>query len=177
MPTLVVNAGSSSHKLVLFGDTGERLWSGALDWSDRGGALAQSQGQLLQALEEQLERMSSAGHASGSIGLVGHRIVHGGDHSRSTVALDEEVAQELSELRRLAPLHNGPALDTLAVLQELLPAASHVAALTRPSTAACRWNRRPWPFQLNGATAACNALGSMGSAMEPLHGGFQPNGC
>ena len=38
MPTLVVNAGSSSHKLVLFGDTGERLWSGAIDWSDRGGA-------------------------------------------------------------------------------------------------------------------------------------------
>ena len=128
MPILVVNAGSSSHKLVLFGDQGQQLWAGAIDWSDRGGALAQSQGQLLQALEEQLELMSSAGHASGSIGLVGHRIVHGGDHFRSTVALDEEVAQELSELRRLAPLHNGPALDTLAVLQELLPAASHVAA-------------------------------------------------
>jgi acetate kinase len=40
--TLVVNTGSSSHKLLLFGPEGERLWEASIDWSNRGGSLAQS---------------------------------------------------------------------------------------------------------------------------------------
>jgi len=123
--TLVVNAGSSSHKLVLFDDGGCRRWSGAIDWSDRGGALAQTQGQLAQALAPLL---SEAGSGAGPITAVGHRIVHGGDRFRSAVVLDDGVTEALEALRRLAPLHNGPALDTLAVLRQLLPDAWHGAA-------------------------------------------------
>lgn len=44
MASLVVNAGSSSHKLVLFDAEGCRRWSGAIDWSERGGALSQGRG-------------------------------------------------------------------------------------------------------------------------------------
>ena len=128
MTTLVVNAGSSSHKLVLFGVDGERLWKGAIDWSSAGGALAQSHQQLREALVCKLDAMAAAGHGVNGISSVGHRIVHGGDHFRAAVNLDASVTAELDQLRRLAPLHNGPALDTLAVLQELLPGAGHAAA-------------------------------------------------
>jgi acetate kinase len=38
------------------------------------------------------------------------------------------VEQALEQLRRLAPLHNGPALEGLAVLRQLLPGAWHGAA-------------------------------------------------
>ncbi len=123
--TLVLNAGSSSHKLVLFNSNGERRWSGAIDWSERGGALAQSQEQLAQALAPLL---LEAGSGTGPITAVGHRIVHGGDQFRSAVVLDQQVENELEKLRRLAPLHNGPALNSLAVLRQLLPAAWHGAA-------------------------------------------------
>ena len=125
MATLVMNAGSSSHKLVLFDDTGERRWGGAIDWSDRGGALAQSQAQLAEALTPLL---AEAGGVAGPITAVGHRIVHGGDRFRSAVVLDAGVTEALEALRRLAPLHNGPALDTLAVLRPLVPTAWHGAA-------------------------------------------------
>ncbi|MFW6730656.1 MAG: acetate/propionate family kinase [Synechococcus sp.] len=128
MATLVVNAGSSSHKLVLFDDDGRRRWSGAIDWSDRGGALAQDQEQLARALAPLLADATAAAITPGPIAAVGHRIVHGGDRFRSAVVLDDAVTGALEALRRLAPLHNGPALDTLAVLRQLLPTAWHAAA-------------------------------------------------
>jgi len=125
--TLVVNAGSSSHKLVLFDADDGRLWAGAIDWADRGGALAQGPQQLTQALAPLLAEAQTC-TAGASITAVGHRIVHGGDRFRSAVVLDAAVTDELEALRRLAPLHNGPALDTLAVLRRLLPTAWHAAA-------------------------------------------------
>ena len=128
MSTLVLNAGSSSHKLVLFDAEGERLWQGAIDWSERGGALAQDQASLAAALGELLEQLPPSAGGAAAIKAVGHRIVHGGDHFRSAVVLDAQVEHELEKLRRLAPLHNGPALDSLAVLRKLLPGAWHGAA-------------------------------------------------
>ncbi len=57
MSTLVLNAGSSSHKLVLFDAEGKRLWQGAIDWSEQGGALAQDQASLAAALGQLLEQL------------------------------------------------------------------------------------------------------------------------
>ena len=128
MATLVVNAGSSSHKLVLFDGAGQRLWQGAIDWSDRGGALAQDRTSLAAALGALLNQLPASSGGKAAIKAVGHRIVHGGDHFRSAVVLDGQVEQALEQLRRLAPLHNGPALEGLAVLRQLLPGAWHGAA-------------------------------------------------
>jgi acetate kinase len=128
MTTLVVNAGSSSHKLVLFGKNQQRLWSGAIDWSHRGGALSQTPTQLQQALAQQLQTMEACGQPCASVLRVGHRIVHGGERFLQAVELDTAVIAALEQLRRLAPLHNGPALDTLTALTTLLAGASHAAA-------------------------------------------------
>lgn len=58
---------------------------------------------------------------------VGHRVVHGGVLYRESVEIDDEVATALEGLAGLAPLHNPPAIATIARARELLPTVPHVA--------------------------------------------------
>jgi len=58
---------------------------------------------------------------------VGHRVVHGGVLYLESVEIDDEVATALEGLAGLAPLHNPPAIATIARARELLPNAPHVA--------------------------------------------------
>jgi acetate kinase len=60
------------------------------------------------------------------ITAVGHRIVHGGELSESTL-IDDALTAELESLVELAPLHNAPAIAAIAEARRLLPDASHVA--------------------------------------------------
>ena len=40
------------------------------------------------------------------IGAVGHRVVHGGESSASSVVIDDEVMKAIEANIELAPLHN-----------------------------------------------------------------------
>jgi len=58
---------------------------------------------------------------------IGHRVVHGGEHFRSSVRVDEKVRKILEDLKKLAPLHNPPNLEGIDICSELLPDLPQVA--------------------------------------------------
>jgi acetate kinase len=58
---------------------------------------------------------------------VGHRVVHGGARFVDPTLIDDEVLEAIEELRRLAPLHNEPALRGIREAQAALPNVPHVA--------------------------------------------------
>ena len=61
------------------------------------------------------------------IDAVGHRIVHGGGILRDPVRVDDEVVATLERLTPLAPLHQAPALQALALARAKAPSLPHVA--------------------------------------------------
>lgn len=58
---------------------------------------------------------------------VGHRIVHGGEHFRESVLIDDVVLRGIEECVDLAPLHNPHNLSGYLASKRLLPEAAHVA--------------------------------------------------
>lgn len=59
--------------------------------------------------------------------LVGHRVVHGGEHFTTPTTITGAVRERLAELAELAPLHNRAALQVIDLLRASLPDAPHVA--------------------------------------------------
>jgi acetate kinase len=106
-PILAVNVGSSSLKLSIV---------------DRGQRIPLQASSVEQACQE----------VAGTVAAVAHRIVHGGASIRSATVVDDAVAAELQRLATLAPLHQPPALQALAIARELLPEVPHIAC---PDTA------------------------------------------
>ena len=126
---LVVNAGSSSIKLVLCDRQGQRLWQQQRGWGvtaapqanpapDGSAAAADLPDLLHQWL---LPLLAEADPAPG---LVVHRLVHGGSRFTAPTALDAGVRGALAELVPLAPLHNGPALEVIRWLADQSATAS-----------------------------------------------------
>jgi acetate kinase len=83
---------------------------------------------LQKLFTEQLTKELGAPIAINQINAVGHRIVHGGDNFNGAVVIDARVKTELLQLRRLAPLHNGAALNVIEALELLLPGVWQAAA-------------------------------------------------
>ena len=108
---LVINLGSSSLKAALVDSTGANSWHS---------------GRSLQP-EESLDEVLSNWLAPElepyrqGITLVGHRVVHGGEHFTAPTLITPEVEATLQELVPLAPLHNPPALKGLAWAQRWAP--------------------------------------------------------
>ena len=78
-----------------------------------------------QALEFLLRWLSS--HSALKLAAVGHRVVHGGEHYREPVLLDETNLAELTKLIPLAPLHQPHNLDAIRALNRLEPGLPQVA--------------------------------------------------
>jgi acetate kinase len=129
MTILTINAGSSSLKFAVFelrdGEPGERVAYGIVQEIARAGAAARIvrpgsvdrsiSGPVAdhdEAMRLVLDGLEESGVREGIVG-VGHRIVHGGSRLTAPVVIDHAVLAVLEELRALAPLHNGPALDAL----------------------------------------------------------------
>ena len=55
------------------------------------------------------------------IDAVGHRVVHGGEKFNSSVIINDEVIQKISDCIELAPLHNPPNLNGVLAIKELMP--------------------------------------------------------
>jgi len=109
---LVVNAGSSSLKLRLLGDTDELLASADLP-ADAGG----------------VDTATLAGALRGwdPPDVVGHRIVHGGAEFSGPVRIDDRVTHRLRALTDLAPLHQPTSLAGLDAVTAQLPDTPAVA--------------------------------------------------
>jgi acetate kinase len=133
---LVANAGSSSLKLSLLDSDDSELWSCELEAP----RAAVERDAVAAALEELPEAPDVAGH----------RIVHGGEHFREAVVVDEGVEAALQELTVLAPLHQPKSLAALAAVRHALPSVPEVACFdtafhsTLPSPAATYALPREW---------------------------------
>ena len=55
------------------------------------------------------------------IDAVGHRIVHGGEHFKGSVVIDEDVMKAIEECNDLAPLHNPANLIGIRSCQSVMP--------------------------------------------------------
>ena len=136
---LVINSGSSSLKFSVLEVRSESvLASGIAERLGTTEALLKFSGSDAEKIEEPL---SNADHRAAlrriidhlraslpkEIDAVGHRIVHGGEHFRDAVIIDERVVKRIEELSDLAPLHNPPGAQGIRLAWELFPDKPQVA--------------------------------------------------
>ncbi len=130
---LVLNAGSSSLKIGLFDfdaqqqiekqlDTQDVSWPSTPEKEAESGTAPaiSSHSTALRHLLDKIDLTQVSG--------VGHRVVHGGEHFRDAVRIDEGVKQAIRDLGKVAPLHNPVALEVIEAAQAMLPTIPHVAA-------------------------------------------------
>ncbi len=144
MAVLTINCGSSSLRYRLFGEglapaaggvverigqagtamdhraPGRAPFAGAVPVADHGEALAL-------ALETLRDPDLTGDLAGVAIAGVGHRVVHGGELFRRSVAIDHEVLLAIDALAALAPLHNPVNAQGIRAARALLPDALHAA--------------------------------------------------
>ncbi len=110
-----VNAGSSSLKISLFKKgVLEAVWSGILEnWNEDS---------AIKFLKNVLDSYDPS-----SIGVVGHRFVHGGEKFVDPLLLTDDSLIELEALTHLAPLHNPKSLLGVQIVKSVLPDVPQVA--------------------------------------------------
>ena len=135
MPTVIalaLNAGSSTLKACLYRlapgvslvTPPAPIWQETLTWRP-GSAQDVTAGRLLRRLGEGPEAPLGG---PDEIGVVGHRVVHGGTRYTSPVAINDEVKRQIAALAPQAPLHNLAALSGIeAVERSLVPGTPQVA--------------------------------------------------
>jgi acetate kinase len=119
MKILVVNAGSSSHKLSLY-ELGDDLPEHPLpplrekkiEWRNHIGA-----GDLKQAIAQLSE----------GVDVVGHRIVHGGPQYEEPVRITPDVKAGIAAAAAFAPLHNQDELNAIETVEKLMGKVPQVA--------------------------------------------------
>lgn len=118
MIILVLNSGSSSIKYKVFNisEREEKLLDKGL--VERIGEKVPNHGAALNIILNKIDV---------KIGAVGHRVVHGGDRFKESVLIGDEVIKAIKYFSELAPLHNPPALLTIAESRKLLSDVPHVA--------------------------------------------------
>lgn len=117
MQILVVNSGSSSIKMSLFGpeklvDAHVKGINGSnpeLTIVSKGKIYSETFTAPL-SVQEAMERVLKQLDIN-AIAAVGHRVVHGGPKYTASVVIDGQVFSDLQALSSLAPLHNPPALE------------------------------------------------------------------
>ncbi|MFA5321094.1 MAG: acetate kinase [Smithella sp.] len=145
MKILVLNCGSSSLKYKLFEmETNDVLAQGQADRIGLTNAAFRHdiKGQQHSIIEAPLPNHHEAVHAllniltdkkhgvltdMREIGGVGHRVVHGGEHFRTSVFVDSAIRQILESTKQLAPLHNPPNLMGIDICQNIMPEVPQVA--------------------------------------------------
>ncbi len=145
MKILVLNCGSSSLKYKLYEmETSQVLAQGQADRIGLPDALFQHD---VQGRETFLDKTPLSSHHDAvhallthlvdgrqgiltdmkEIGGVGHRVVHGGEHFRTSVVVDPAIRKILESTKKLAPLHNPPNLMGIDVCTNLMPGVPQVA--------------------------------------------------
>jgi acetate kinase len=145
MKILVLNCGSSSLKYKLFEmNANEVLAQGQADRIGLADAVFRHEVKGREAIsaDTPLSDHSEAVNAllthlvdgakgilmnMSEIGGVGHRVVHGGEHFRTSVVVDTSIRKTLEVTKKLAPLHNPPNLMGIDVCTDLMPGVPQVA--------------------------------------------------
>jgi len=147
MAILAVNAGSSSLKFSVHPRQGAQvlpaLLTGSIQGLEPGGRpsmgwrfqgtpgeqiLASAPGDEPFALAlRALQQLLGALPGLPPIEAVAHRVVHGGEHFRSSVQVDDEVLAQLGRLNSLAPLHQPHNLAPIRIVAERAPQLPQVA--------------------------------------------------
>lgn len=136
MKVLVVNAGSSTHKLAIFENSEKNpIWTGFLDWkSDK--VLMKYRIGSEKAVEKTLDgedkdnilkKLLETAGSLNEIAVIGHRVVHGGEEFEQPVIITTEVKNVIRELFGLAPLHNPANLEGIVMMEKLFPGLPQVA--------------------------------------------------
>ncbi|MBX9685708.1 MAG: acetate/propionate family kinase [Candidatus Obscuribacterales bacterium] len=121
---LVLNGGSSSIKLSIFGANDKN--SAPSSWTDNQACrlMQMESGEISELIKSAIAKSGFNIH---DIKCVGHRVVHGGDKMRAAAVIDESVEAKIKELIQLAPVHNPLALKIIRAAKLLLPDALQVA--------------------------------------------------
>ena len=144
MLVLVLNAGSSSLKYQLVDTkTGEAIASGLVERIGIDGILKHEVGvnkkltfeiempTHKEAIELVLKTLTiyetKVIDSVDEIDAIGHRVVHGGEHFKSSVIITEKIIKQIEELIPLAPLHNPAHILGMRICQELIPGKPNVA--------------------------------------------------
>lgn len=141
MKALAINAGSTSIKFAVY-ESNQAVRAGELSWSDgcRGHARlvierhgGENENSVVDVRDDQAAATVAVRSALGTdqesspIGVVGHRIVHGGPQFRESILIDEAVKRAVAEWSHLAPLHNSLALRLIQASEAALPTIPQVA--------------------------------------------------
>jgi acetate kinase len=144
MNILIINSGSSSIKFQLIEMPSEALICSGLverighkdavvNYKTNSTSLQQThnikthnQG-LHKIVELLLDSEIGVIGSTDEIGVVGHRVVHGGNSFSNTTLITDEVKKEIQEYAALAPLHNPGNLEGILVSEEFFPLAKQVA--------------------------------------------------
>lgn len=153
MKILVLNAGSSSQKSCLYEIVGdgileqpvEPLWEATIDWTgksavgllkvktDRGASIkieipvTERQQAIAKMLDTLKQGETQVISDLKEIQLVGHRVVHGGQHYSQPTRVTPEVKAAIKELTNLAPAHNPVNLEGIEAIEQTLPQVAQVA--------------------------------------------------
>jgi acetate kinase len=117
---LVLNCGSSSIKYRLFAADLTPMSGGLIEKIGEPGGPASHAEALASAADEL--RLDS-----GDLTVIGHRVVHGGATFVAPTLITDDVVTAITELTALAPLHNPPALASIAVARQRRPDLPQVA--------------------------------------------------
>ena len=140
---LVVNGGSSSFKYQLIDpDHGGRLATGLVErigepighLQHRGQPGSGVQWEWEEAIPDHatgfaamLDTFARAGVSLDQLTAVGHRVVQGGSDFFEPTVIDDAVAERISELSVLAPLHNPGEHQAIVAARAAFPDIPHVA--------------------------------------------------
>jgi len=91
------------------------------------GEISDHQSGMLMVGEVLCDDQQGVVHSKEEIGVVGHRVVHGGEKSHKPIVIDDEVVAAITENIPLAPLHNPANLDGIEVARQLFPGIPQVA--------------------------------------------------
>jgi acetate kinase len=136
MKVLVINVGSTSVKYDLYEmDTEDSLARGRVervgtDAAEHicGDKRARVDGRDVQsALKAIVDSLKEGALASGTLGAVGHRVVHGGERLIKPVMIDDAVEAVIDECARFAPLHNPVNLRGIRAARAVFPDVKHIA--------------------------------------------------
>jgi acetate kinase len=147
MSILVFNAGSSSLKFGLFGDSSqESLASGYIDWAngDREHATLRFSAQNMKETRTEvavpddraatccaIDALRAARRNQPQpwtpVDVIGHRVVHCGAEFSESVLIDNKVKETITRWSRLAPLHNPPTMAAICAAETALPNVTQVA--------------------------------------------------
>lgn len=138
MTILALNAGSSSLKFRIARPRQAPMFTGtaqgfgmpdsSLEIQDADGRKVQ--GGACASLHDAANAvLDFAGGQQLALSAIGHRIVHGGPRILAHCVIDQTVEEALRQASALAPLHNPPALDVLALAQKRFSDVRQVACL------------------------------------------------